>query len=136
MLMRFLRAGVPPAEARAISLSLLVSVLLLTIKFVAFFLTSSTAIFSDAMESIANVMGSLMAFFAIAVAHSPADEEHPYGHGKIEFLSAMFEGGMVLLAAVCIIVRTADAVWHGELVQDPQLDLGLGLVTLALVVNA
>lgn len=133
--MRIRIAGIPPTEARAIGLSLVVSFVLLSIKFAAYFLTNSTAIFSDAMESIANVMGSMMAFFALVVAHSPADEEHPYGHGKIEFLSAMFEGGMVLLAAVFIVIRTLDAMWHGELVQNRQLDVGLALVTLALAVN-
>jgi len=128
-------ANIPPAEARAVSISLVVSVLLLLIKFVAFFLTDSAAIFSDAVESIANVMGAAMACYALILAHTPADEEHPYGHGKIEFLSAMFEGGMVFLAAVFILIRTLDAIWHGELVQEQQLDLGLALVVLALAVN-
>lgn len=133
--MRFQIARIPPTEVRAISISLVVSIALLSIKFVAYFLTNSAAIFSDAVESIANVMGATMAFYALVVAHSPADEEHPYGHGKIEFLSAMFEGGMVLLAAVFIFVRTVDAIWHGELVQEQQLDFGLALVAFALVVN-
>lgn len=128
-------ARIPPTETRAVSISLAVSVVLLSIKFAAYFLTGSAAIFSDAVESIANVMGATMAFYALVVAHSPADEEHPYGHGKIEFLSAMFEGGMVLLAAVFILIRTLDAIWHGELVQEQQLDLGLTLVALALAVN-
>lgn len=131
----FQRSRVPPTETRAVSISLTVSMALLFIKFAAYFLTESTAIFSDAVESIANVMGSLMAFYALIVAHMPPDEEHPYGHGKIEFLSALFEGGMVLLAAVFIFIRTVDAIWHGALVLDQQLDLGLGLMTLALAVN-
>jgi cation diffusion facilitator family transporter len=133
--MRSQLANIPPTEARAVSISLVVSVVLLLIKFVAFFLTDSAAIFSDAVESIANVMGATMACYALILAHTPADEGHPYGHGKIEFLSAMFEGGMVFLAAVFILVRTLDAIWHGELVQEKQLDLGLTLVVLALAVN-
>jgi cation diffusion facilitator family transporter len=133
--MRSQLTNIPPTEARAVSISLVVSVVLLLIKFVAFFLTDSAAIFSDAVESIANVMGATMACYALILAHAPADEGHPYGHGKIEFLSAMFEGGMVLLAAVFILVRTLDAIWHGELVQEQQLDLGLALVVLALAVN-
>lgn len=133
--MRFLLARIPTAEAKAVALSLFVSVLLLSIKFTAYFLTNSAAIFSDAVESIANVMGAAMAFYALVVAHSPADEEHPYGHGRIEFLSAMFEGGLVLMAGVFILVRTIDSIWHGELVQEQQLDLGLALVLLALAVN-
>jgi cation diffusion facilitator family transporter len=81
------------------------------------------------------VLGSTVAFYALGVAHSPADEDHPYGHGKVEFLSAMFEGSLVLLAAVFIVFRTIDALLSGELVQDQQLNLGLWLVTLALLVN-
>jgi cation diffusion facilitator family transporter len=126
---------IPRIETRAAGISLSVSVGLLVIKFVAFFLTQSAAIFSDAVESIANVLGSTVAFYALSVAHSPADEDHPYGHGKVEFLSAMFEGSLVLLAAVFIVFRTFDAILSGELVLDQQLDLGLWLVTLALVVN-
>lgn len=128
-------ARIPPTEARAVSISLIVSVVLLSIKFTAYFFTSSAAIFSDAVESIANVMGAVMAFYALAVAHSPADEDHPYGHGRIEFLSAMFEGGMVLLAAAFIFIRTLDAIWHGELLQEQQVDVGLALVAFALAVN-
>ena len=126
---------IPRAESRAIGISLVVSVGLLTIKFVAYFLTGSAAIFSDAVESIANVMGSSMAFYALTVAHSPADEEHPYGHGKVEFLSAMFEGSLVLLAGVFILFRTIDVMSHGEIVRDQQLELGLWLMTIALVIN-
>jgi cation diffusion facilitator family transporter len=133
--MRTWLSRIPQMESRAIAISLAVSVLLLTIKFVAFFLTQSAAIFSDAVESIANVLGAAMACYALSVAHSPADEEHPYGHGKIEFLSAMFEGSLVLLAAAFIFFRTVDAIWARELVQHEQLGIGLWLVLLALVVN-
>jgi cation diffusion facilitator family transporter len=128
-------SSVPRIEAQAAGISLVVSVTLLTIKFVAYFITHSSAVFSDAVESIANVMGATMAFYALVVAHTPADDEHPYGHGKIEFLSAMFEGSLVLLAAVFIFLRTTDALWNGEFVRDQQLDTGLWLVSLALLVN-
>jgi cation diffusion facilitator family transporter len=133
--LQFWIGRIPRVESRAVFISLAVSVGLLTIKFVAYFLTGSAAIFSDAVESIANVMGSSMAFYALTVAHSPADEEHPYGHGKIEFLSAMFEGSLVLLAGVFILVRTIDVMSHGEIVREQQLEWGLWLMTLALVIN-
>ena len=126
---------IPRVESRAAGISLAVSVGLLVVKFVAFFLTGSAAIFSDAVESIANVMGASVALFALGVAHSPADEEHPYGHGKVEFLSAMFEGSLVLLAAVFILFRTVDVMSHGELVREGQLELGLWLTGLALAIN-
>lgn len=126
---------IPRIEAKAAGISLTVSVALLVIKFVAFFMTQSAAIFSDAVESIANVLGSSVALYALCIAHDPADTDHPYGHGKAEFLSAMFEGSLVLLAGVFIIFRTCDAIWHGELVENQQLNLGLWLVTIALLVN-
>lgn len=128
-------ARIPRPEALAVTVSLSVGILLLTIKFIAFFSTHSAAIFSDAVESIANVLGAAMAFYALSLAHSPADKSHPYGHGKIEFLSAMFEGSLVLLAAVFILFRTVDVMGTGELVDSERLGVGLGLTTLALVVN-
>ena len=62
-----------------------------------YFLTWSTAIFSDALESTVNVAAAAFATYSLFLAHQPADADHPYGHGKVEFLSAGFEGGMVLL---------------------------------------
>ena len=73
-------------------LSLTLSVFLLIVKFVAYFMTHSNAIFSDAVENIVNVLGSGFAVYSISLAHRPADQEHPYGHGKIEFFSAGLEG--------------------------------------------
>src|ERR1700733_8407986 len=89
-------------ERRAALLSLWGGVVLLFAKFFAYFLTASAAIFSDALETIVNVLASLFALYAIILAHAPADEDHPYGHGKVEFLAAAFEGGMILLAALVI----------------------------------
>lgn len=97
------------AELRAMRLSLFVGALLVGVKFLTYYLTKSAAIFSDAMENVVNVCTSAFALYAIRVAHRPADAEHPYGHGKIEFMSAGFEGGMILLAAVLIIVRAGEA---------------------------
>lgn len=128
-------ARIPTVETQAASISLIVGIGLLTLKFTAYFFTHSAAIFSDAVESIANVLASAVAFYALVVAHSPADEEHPYGHGKIEFLSAMFEGSMVLLAAIFILVRTVDVLWSGELVREQDLTLGLWLVAVAMLLN-
>lgn len=133
--MRAWLAHIPAVEAQAASVSLIVGIGLLTLKFVAYFLTHSAAIFSDAVESIANVLAAAVAFYALVVAHSPADEEHPYGHGKIEFLSAIFEGSLILLAAIFILVRTIDVTWSGELVRQQELTLGLGLVALAMLLN-
>jgi cation diffusion facilitator family transporter len=123
----------PAPEAVAGLVSVVVGVALLAVKFVAYFLTGSTAIFSDAMESIVNVLASGFALYALFYAHRPADREHPYGHGKIEFLSASFEGGMIFLAAVVIAFRAVEA-----MARKPQLHaIGLGtlLMAAAMLVN-
>src|SRR5881296_151174 len=107
---------VPRPEATAAALSVGVSVVLLVLKFVAYYKTGSAAIFSDALESIVNVVASLVAAWSLYLAHQPADEQHPYGHGKAEFLSAGFEGGMILIAALVIIERAVE-----EMIQGPRV---------------
>src|SRR5215212_9328202 len=96
---------VPKDEARAVLLALAVGVALTGVKFAAYFLTGSAAVFSDAMEGIVNVAAAAFAMYSIVLAHQPPDESHPYGHGKVEFLSSGFEGGMILLAAVAASVK-------------------------------
>lgn len=127
-------APVPRApETRAALTSLVVGLTLLAVKFAAYFLTGSAAIFSDAMEGIVNVLASGVALYAVFLAHIPADPEHPYGHGKAEFLSAGFEGGLILLAAIVIAVQAI-----GEMIEGPgvhQLDAGILLLIGAMLVN-
>lgn len=121
------------AERTAAGISLTVGIVLLITKFAAYVLTGSAAIFSDALESIVNVLASAFALYAIILAHAPADQEHPYGHGKVEFLSAGFEGGMILLAAVIIAARALEKLIHGATVE--KIDYGLLLIALAMLVN-
>jgi cation diffusion facilitator family transporter len=127
--------NIPRAEYLAISVSLGVGIALLVIKFVAYFMTESAAIFSDALESIVNVMASSVAFYCLVLAHRPADAEHPYGHGKVEFISASFEGGMILLAAVAILAKGIDDLVHTPTIRANRLDVGMALMAVALVVN-
>jgi cation diffusion facilitator family transporter len=126
---------IPKIEARAAAASLAVGLGLMGLKFVAYFLTGSAAIFSDALESIVNVLAATFALYSLAVAHAPADEEHPYGHGKIEFLSAAFEGGMILLASVVIAIQAISTVFQRHAIQERNLDWGLGIIAVALVGN-
>ncbi len=126
---------VPRAEAIAATISVAVGILLLAIKFAAYFITGSTAIFADAMEGIVNVAASSFAVYALMLAHQPADREHPYGHGKIEFFSAGFEGGMILLAAGVSIAKAIDTLIHHQTLQTGSLALGSLLMTVALLVN-
>lgn len=121
-------------EIRAALMSIAVGCGLMAIKFVAYFITGSAAIFSDAFESIVNVLASGFAFYSLRLAHRPADREHPYGHGKIEFMSAGFEGGLILIAALVIAVKTLDTLLFHQ-IQVEDLGLGLALVALAMLVN-
>jgi cation diffusion facilitator family transporter len=123
----------PVPEAAAGLASILVGVALLAIKFVAYYKTGSAAIFSDAMESIVNVLASGFAVYAIYYAHRPADREHPYGHGKIEFMSAGFEGGMIFVAALVIAFHSIEALWRRTALND--IGVGLVLMAAAMLVN-
>jgi cation diffusion facilitator family transporter len=116
------------SEMWPVTLSLALGIVLVCAKFLAYYLTKSAAIFSDALENVVNVMASAFALYAIYLSHRPADEEHPYGHGKVEFMSAGFEGGMILMAAAMIVVRACESL---ALRQAPT-DLVVGLwITLA-----
>ena len=126
----------PAVEARAATLSLGVGILLLGVKFCAYFLTGSTAIFADALEGIVNVTASGFAMYALVLAHRPPDPEHPYGHGKIEFFSAGLEGGMILLASVAAVSKAIDALVRHSASTISDLGPGLLLLTLALLANA
>lgn len=93
-------------KTKAILISLCVSILLMLAKFVAYFLTHSNAILTDAAESIVNVLASAFAFYSIYLTTLPKDENHPYGHGKVEFFSAFVEGVLIALAGIIIICKS------------------------------
>jgi cation diffusion facilitator family transporter len=125
---------VPAAERRAALLAVGLGIFETTVKFVAYFLTGSSAIFSDALEPIVNVVGALLALYALGVAHRTADADHPYGHGKIEFLSASAEGSMIVVAGVVIFVQAGRSILHPGL-NIERLGVGLVLMVGALVLN-
>ena len=112
---------------RAARISMVMSVFILSFKFAAFYASDSQAIFSDAVESIVNVVSALLALFVIGQAFKPADSSHPYGHGKMELFSAAFEGGLIAFAAIAIFYKAILALVGGQELEE----LGLGLVLLA-----
>jgi cation diffusion facilitator family transporter len=114
-----------PARVRAAWISLAVGSLICAGKFAAAGLTGSTALLSDALESIVNVVAAALLLYAVYVAARPADRDHPYGHGKVEFFSAGVEGGLIAVAAVAIVYYAAL-----DLVRGPELrrlDVGLAI---------
>ena len=113
---------------RAGWISLVLGVVLLGVKYAAYLLTGSTAILSDALESIVNVVAAVFAIAVLIVARWPADRSHPYGHGKVEYFSAAFEGGLIAFAALLIIYQGVSTLLVG--VEIRSLNTGL-LITLA-----
>ncbi|MGD9223349.1 MAG: cation diffusion facilitator family transporter, partial [Desulfobacteraceae bacterium] len=85
-----------------ILLSFSISVVLMGLKFLTFYLTHSSAVLSDALESIINVVASAFATISVWMSAKPPDHDHPYGHGKIEYFSAGFEGALIICAAIGI----------------------------------
>lgn len=112
---------------------IVVGVLLLALKFYAFTITNSQAIFSDALESIINVVASLITLTVIILAAKPPDEDHPYGHGKLENMAATFEGGAITMAGLIIVEESLKALFKGNEVKE--LNLGLVLTLVAGLIN-
>ena len=114
-------------------LSLVFGIILLGFKFYAYHVTNSQSIFSDALESIVNVVAAVITLIVVIAASKPADEDHPYGHGKIESIASTFEGGAILLAGVLIVIQSVQVFFHGAQVND--VNLGLAIVVGAGLVN-
>lgn len=115
------------------SVALLVGTSILAMKFYVYGITHSTAILSDALESVVNVIAAAFALYAIHAAHTPPDEKHPYGHGKLEFVNAVFEGGLITFAAVMIAYEATHALI--DKTPAPNLTHGLWIIVLAGLLN-
>lgn len=118
---------------RAAILSLVVGLVVLGIKFLAYRVSGSTAILSDALESIVNVIAAAFAIFAVAFSLEPPDRKHPYGHGKIEFVTAIFEGGLISFAAILIVFEAINALVRHH--APANLDMGLWLAVISGILN-
>lgn len=114
--------------------SIPVALIVLALKFWAWWLTGSVALYSDALESIVNVVAAAAAFWAIQVSHKPADNDHQHGHHKAEYFSAVLEGVLIVVAALLIL----NEVW--QVWQNPrpieQPGIGLGVNSAAAAINA
>lgn len=110
-----------------------VSVLLLAVKFFAYYSTHSVAILTDALESIVNVVAGFIGLYSLFVAAKPRDQDHPYGHGKAEFLSAAIEGTLIGTAGLIIIYKAVQNLIHP--VELHKIDYGIWLVAGTACVN-
>ncbi len=109
------------------------SVVLFILKITAYYLTASLAILSDALESIVNIVAGFIGLYSLYVAAKPRDEDHPYGHGKAEFVSAAAEGSLIIAAGILIIYETISNILSNQAVQ--QLDQGMWLIGATAVLN-
>jgi cation diffusion facilitator family transporter len=122
------------ARLRAGWLALATGVLVFAVKVVAWRLTGSAAVLSDALESVVNVVAGALLLFSLYVSMQPADRNHPYGHGKVEFFSVGVEGTLIAIAALLIAGEAIRQLIAGPALR--QLDLGLVLVSIATAANA
>lgn len=111
----------------------LIGILLFIIKVVAYYLTNSVAILTDALESTINVASALFGLYALYLAAIPRDKNHPYGHGKVEFISATIEGVLISVAGIIIIVEAIEKLESPNKVE--KLDYGIFLVAITALAN-
>lgn len=121
------------AAERIAAGSIVVGLIVLALKTAAWLMTGSAALFSDAAETVVNVVGSAVAFFALRFAAMPADATHPYGHDKAEFFAAVIEGVLIVLAALAILQHA----WSAYLTPTPLTSAwqGAGINAVATVLN-
>ena len=110
-----------------------ISLLLLIVKFFAYYITHSVAILTDALESITNVAAGLIGLYSLYVAAKPRDFDHPYGHGKAEFLSAAVEGTLIVSAGAIILYKAIKNLLYP--IPIHRVDFGIWLVAATAVVN-
>jgi cation diffusion facilitator family transporter len=110
-----------------------VSVALLVVKFFAYYSTHSVSILTDALESIVNVLAGFIGLYSLYVAAKPRDLDHPYGHGKAEFISAAIEGTMIGSAGAIILYKAIQHLVHP--VPLHKIDLGILLIAITAIIN-
>jgi cation diffusion facilitator family transporter len=120
-------------KINTMKLVLAISFVLMGLKFLAYYLTHSNAILTDAIESIVNILAGSFALYSLYYAAKPKDEDHPYGHGKIEFLSTGVEGGMVTLAGAAMLIKGIASIFSPHDLEN--VDIGLVISVFSGLVN-
>lgn len=112
--------------------SVVVAIITISLKTLAWYITDSVGLLSDAMESFVNLASAIFALVMVTVAQQPADEEHPYGHHKAEYFSSGFEGILIMGAAAAIIWAAAHRIFDPQPVEDLGWGLALSVASSAL----
>ncbi|MFM7109787.1 MAG: cation diffusion facilitator family transporter [Planctomycetota bacterium] len=118
----------------ALIISITVAIATSILKFTAYWLTGSVGLLSDAAESIVNLVASFIAFISFRISCAPSDQSHPYGHEKFSYFSSGFEGSLILVAGVGIILASLERMTNPKPLE--QLDFGMALCFLAALINA
>jgi cation diffusion facilitator family transporter len=114
-------------------LSIAAAVATIALKAIAYLVTGSVGLLSDALESFVNLAGALMALWMLSLAARPPDANHAYGHGKAEYFSSGVEGGLILIAAISIGIAAVDRLMNPRALE--QVGIGLGISVVASVIN-
>ena len=114
-------------------LSIVAAIATIALKTLAWWITGSVSLLSDALESLVNLAGASFALWMILITRVPADEDHPFGHGKAEYFAGGFEGVLILGAAVAIIVTAVHRLFHPQPLEA--IGLGLGFSVLSTAIN-
>ena len=111
----------------------IVGIVLFLAKLLAWKLTNSATVFSDAMESIVNIIAAFLGLYSLHLASKPKDEDHPYGHGKVEFVTSGIEGALIIFAGIMIIIQAGVSYWNGNILQE--LDDGMYIIAATAIIN-
>ena len=120
---------------RVAKVALYAGVLIMALKFVVFAITNSAAVLTDALESIVNLVAAAMMIYSLKVAYLPADREHPYGHGKIEFMAVGIEGSLIFGAGALIVWESLHRLFGENHLNTARLSTGIWMELLVVVLS-
>lgn len=127
------KIGIDNLKIKTAQISLFVGLFIFLIKIVAYFITNSSAIFSDAAESVVHILATGMVLYSIIISSRPPDESHFYGHGNVEYFSAGIEGLLIVTAAITIIYFAVSGIILGS--KPNELGIGTSLIAISGIVN-
>lgn len=120
-------------KSRAAAVSIASNSLLILLKIVAGIFTGSISLIAEAVHSLMDLAAAIIAFFSVRISDKPADEEHPFGHGKAENISGVVEAILIFIAAVIIIYEAVLRIIHGKTLE--LLDIGIAIMVVSIAVN-